>query len=358
MSNGFSIEQVKGTPLYALAQNANVNGGSTLDAQEMAMFQSQMKDMGWTPEQFGLAIETTENAGETAKQTRKNIEEAGKDLEKSYKSQFGKQGAQAAEKAEQRAASVVRTAYDMFNSEHPNSNFVPKQLGARPKFTAPEYKDDASTYAADMLVWANNVKTEYMNATKMSNEQLAAIIIQNDNNNAKDIIINNNITADQVTNEVHKAANSVKNTVHNEANKTRKAVYSESDAIRDDIQRHDMSSTEQNIRLGNLVIDEGFATRNAVREARNDVINNTNANAKEIMDNDKAIAKEIQEKIEKEGDKVIDTLDPLYVNRAIKGARDAAAAAGKSVVEFVKENPGFLFYGIAGHYLIDKGLLQ
>ena len=43
--------------------------------------------------------------------------------------------------------------------------------------------------------------------------------------------------------------------------------------------------------------------------------------------------------IQREADRVIDTLDPTGINRAIKGIRDMAAKAGKSVKEFIAENP-------------------
>ncbi len=65
-------------------------------------------------------------------------------------------------------------------------------------------------------------------------------------------------------------------------------------------------------------------------------------------------SEKIQEKIATEGEKVIDTLDPLYLNRAIKGLRDAAAAAGKTVVDFVKENPSCIFFGITGAMLLKR----
>ena len=232
MSTGFSIDSLKGTPLYALAQNANVNGGGTLDASEMFAFQSQMKNMGWTPEQFGLAIDTNDNNAETAKETRKNMERAGKDLEKSYKAQFGKQGAEAAQTAEQRADAIVKTAYDMFNYEHSGVMFTPQSLGTRPKYTAPEYMDDVARYSGDLMMWANSVKQEYINATKMTNEQFAAIIMQNDNNNARDIMINDNINADQLSNQVGAEGAATRETVRDDGAATRATVRSDGAATR------------------------------------------------------------------------------------------------------------------------------
>ncbi len=358
MTGGFSIEGLKGTPLYALAQNANVNGGGTLDASEMFVFQSQMKNMGWTPEQFGLAIETTDNAGETAKETRKTMEQAGKDLDKSYRAQFGKQGSEAAQTAEQRADAIVRTAYDMFKYEHSDSFFTPQSLGSRPKYTAPEYKDNVAQYSADLMLWASSVKQEYINAAHMTNEQLAAIIMQNDNNNAQDIMINDNINADQLSNQVA-----------TEGAATREAVAGEGAVTRATV-RNDGAATRQAIR------EEGVRTRDVVREEGEFIRFNDNVNTAGVrthIDNEGARtrdtvkreaeatrantdekAREIEERIKNEGEQVIDTLDPLYVKRAAKELRDAAANAGKSIAEFIKENPGVLFLGIPGGMLLNR----
>ena len=254
MSTGFSIDSLKGTPLYALAQNANVNGGGTLDASEMFAFQSQMKNMGWTPEQFGLAIDTNDNNAETAKETRKNMERAGKDLEKSYKAQFGKQGAEAAQTAEQRADAIVKTAYDMFNYEHSGVMFTPQSLGTRPKYTAPEYMDDVARYSGDLMMWANSVKQEYINATKMTNEQLAAIIMQNDNNNARDIMINDNINADQLSNQVAAEGAATRETVRDDGAATRATVRSDGAATRRAVHREGTETRR-------AVHDEGAITR-------------------------------------------------------------------------------------------------
>ena len=51
-------------------------------------------------------------------------------------------------------------------------------------------------------------------------------------------------------------------------------------------------------------------------------------------------------KIQREADRVIDTLDPTGINRAIKGIRDMAAKAGKSVGDFITQNPEVLVPGL------------
>lgn len=50
--------------------------------------------------------------------------------------------------------------------------------------------------------------------------------------------------------------------------------------------------------------------------------------------------------IQREADRVIDTLDPTGINRAIKGIRDMAAKAGKSVGDFITQNPEVLVPGL------------
>lgn len=299
MSNGFSIDALRGTPLYALAQNANVNGGGTLDSAEMFAFQQQMQNMGWTPEQFGLAIESTDNAGETAKETRKNMQKAGKDLEKSYKTQFGKQGAEAAQTAEQRADAVVKTAYDMFKYEHGNAMFIPQSLGARPKYTNAQYMDDVSRYSADLMQWANDVKQEYINATKMTNAELAALIINNDNNNTREVLINDNINTGKLSDKIDESTKEINKNVDSEGATTRATVRNEAAKTRenDDINAaglHDHIAYEGNY-TRSIVKDEGFKTRETVRNEAYYTRDTVRKEAEDIKDTVKSETKETEE---------------------------------------------------------------
>lgn len=50
--------------------------------------------------------------------------------------------------------------------------------------------------------------------------------------------------------------------------------------------------------------------------------------------------------IQREADRVIDTLDPTGINRAIKDIRDMAVKAGKSVGDFITQNPEALVPGL------------
>lgn len=385
MVNGLSIESLKGTPLYSLAQNANVNGGKTLSGAEMFAFQSQMNNMGWTPEQFGLAISSEEMAGENAKETRKNMVKAGEELKKSYKAQFGsKQAAEAAKNAEDRADSTVRVAYQMFAAEHADIVFVPKNLGNRPKYTAPKYMDDVARYAADLATWANGVQQEYIGATKMTNSQLAAAIINNDNENTRDIMINDNINADQISKQIQdgtaqvieevkdatgqviqtvkSAEGHIVKTVKNAEGRIIQVVRQEGAATRmnDDLNTIGLHEhiDYNTAGLHNHISAEGAMTRandnvNA-KIVREDIKNTVTEEGEKTRNKVDEESKKIQKLIKEKGDEVIDTLDPMYVKRAVKGLRDAAAAAGKSVMDFVKEHPGLLFGGIPGYLLIDR----
>ena len=50
--------------------------------------------------------------------------------------------------------------------------------------------------------------------------------------------------------------------------------------------------------------------------------------------------------MQREADRVIDTLDPTGINRAIKGIRDMAVKAGKSVGDFITQKPEALVPGL------------
>ena len=56
--------------------------------------------------------------------------------------------------------------------------------------------------------------------------------------------------------------------------------------------------------------------------------------------------KQNRDKVQAEADRVIDTLDPVGINRAIKSVRDMAKSAGKSIGNFIKENPEMLIPGL------------
>lgn len=65
----------------------------------------------------------------------------------------------------------------------------------------------------------------------------------------------------------------------------------------------------------------------------------------------------IRKAIEEKGAEVIDTLDPLYVARAIRGVRDLAIRAGQNIADFVSEHAGLVIGGIPIAILSARGLL-
>ncbi len=185
---GFDISQLKGTPLYALAKNANVYGGKTLSKTEMVFFQQQCKEMGFEPEKFGLEIVTEDIEGENFKETRKNQEKLTDSINDAYKSQFGRKNnaVDTAKGSETKAYAIINTAKEAFTKAHgDNNNFIPDSLGQRPNFMDPQYKDNLTKYVTDLNVWANKVAEQYRNAADMTSQDLAAMIMQNDDANAE-----------------------------------------------------------------------------------------------------------------------------------------------------------------------------
>lgn len=129
---GFDISQLKGTPLYALAKNANVYGGKTLSKTEMVFFQQQCKEMGFKPEKFGLEIVTEDIEGENFKETRKNQEKLTDSINDAYKSQFGRKNnaVDTAKGSETKAYAIINTAKEGFSKAHgDDNNFIPDSLG-------------------------------------------------------------------------------------------------------------------------------------------------------------------------------------------------------------------------------------
>lgn len=267
MVSEITISQFRGTPLHALAQNANVNGGETLTKIEFAIMQQQMKNLGLTFEEYGLTITSVDSEGSNSRKTRENIAQTGSDLSKAYKKQFGNQNSvKVAQTAELKADAVIKTALDMFKSEHTDVIFVPKSLGARPQFTEPQYKNNPSLYAMDLSDWANGVKIEYMNATKLSNEALAAMIL--DNNNQQTAILSSEMLA---------LANSISEEIEAGTAEVIKAVKNAEGHIVKTIKNaegHIVQVIQDNAgKIINIVREESVNTRNTVRKVGADVIN-------------------------------------------------------------------------------------
>ena len=266
-NEGISINEFYGTPLFALANNANVNGGTTLTKFEFAILQQQMKNLGFTFEEYGLDISSFDFEQKSAKATRDTISQAGSELQKAYKKQFGsKNGVSAAQTAETKADSVIKTALDMYKSEHADIMFTPKALGARPQFTEPHYKNNPTAYAMDLNDWANKVKAEYINAAKLSNEALTAMIIDNNNKNTAFLGSNLVALANTILQEVEDGTAEVLKTVNNAEGNIVKTIKSAEGHVVNVV----LNSAN---RVIGVVKEESVKTRNTVRAVGADIIN-------------------------------------------------------------------------------------
>lgn len=132
--------------------------------------------------------------------------------------------------------------------------------------------------------------------------------------------------------------------------KTRKAVHSEGAATRRTV-RNEGAKTR------NIVKAEGEATRNTVRQESVNIRHTVRAEGEKTREENhaehaqtrraiKSDGEKSRATIQREADRVIDTLDPTGINRAIKGIRDMAAKAGKSVGDFITQHPEALVPGL------------
>lgn len=329
MTAGFEISQLKGTPLYALAKNANVYGGKTLSKTEWVFFEQQCNQMGFSPEKYGLEIASEDIEGENFKETKKNLEKLTDSINDAYKSQFGRKNnaVETAKSAETKAYAIINTAKEGFVSSHgDNSGFIPENLGQRPNFMAPEYKDNLTKYVSDLNGWAQKVSEQYRNAESKTNEELAKMIMTNSDSNAAinatitqevgdEIMANDNKNAKDINANVDREGAATRRAVHNEGAATRRAVHNEGAATRRAVHQEGAATRA-------TVINEGIMTRNTVRregekisqavheeaaEIKNTVKEEGTATRKEVRKN----AKETQE-LEGYSSKVSDAVTNRY----------------------------------------------
>ncbi len=153
-------------------------------------------------------------------------------------------------------------------------------------------------------------------------------IIENDDANAAEI--NNNIDEEGAATRatVRKEGQKTRGAVQAEGRKTRAAVHYEGDETR------------------RTVRQEGFRTRQVVRGEAERIRRENHAENAETRQTVKNEGQKTRAKVQAEADRVIDTLDPVGIKRAVKGVRDMAARAGKSVGEFISQNPNILVPGL------------
>ena len=97
------------------------------------------------------------------------------------------------------------------------------------------------------------------------------------------------------------------------------------------IENDDENAAEINTKIG----QEGAATRATVQKEGQKTRGAVHAEGQKT-----------RAKVQAEADRVIDTLDPVGIKRAVKGVRDMAVRAGKSVGEFISQNPNVLVPGL------------
>ena len=277
---GFDISQLQGTPLYQLAKNANVYGGKTLSKTEMVFFQQQCREMGFSPEQYGLEIIPEDIEGENYKETRKNQEKLTNSIRDAYKGQFGKKNnaIETAQGAETKAYAIIHTAKEAFTKAHgENLDFVPDDLGHRPNFMDPQYKDNLTKYVTDLNVWAGRVAEDYRNAADMTSKDLAEMVMRNDDKNAAmnagvtvavgEAVMNN---LDELQKQIADGTAQIIKEVKIQGNGTRVTVKDAEGKVIDAIRTaegHIISETQwQNWYTRNIVIDQGVRTRETVED--------------------------------------------------------------------------------------------
>ena len=277
---GFDISQLQGTPLYQLAKNANVYGGKTLSKTEMVFFQQQCREMGFSPEQYGLEIIPEDIEGENYKETRKNQEKLTNSIRDAYKGQFGKKNnaIETAQGAETKAYAIIHTAKEAFTKAHgENLNFVPDDLGHRPNFMDPQYKDNLTKYVTDLNVWAGRVAEDYRNAADMTSKDLAEMVMRNDDKNAA---MNAGVTVavgkavmdnlGELQKQIADGTAQIIKEVKIQGNATRVTVRDAQGKVIDAIKTaegHIISETQwQNWYTRNIVIDQGVRTRETVED--------------------------------------------------------------------------------------------
>lgn len=168
-----------------------------------------------------------------------------------------------------------------------------------------------------------NLTAGYGEANLKATKDGVAEVNEHSDKNTEKVIANDNSNA-----------RSIKRTVNARADRIeagQKALSSQMDA--------GFNSVNRNIDGLHEDVNKGFEQTNKnIGDLRKDV----NKGVKDL----KAGQKQNRAKVQAEADRVIDTLDPVGIKRAVKGVRDMAARAGKSVGEFISQNPNVLVPGL------------
>lgn len=239
------------------------------------------------------------------------------------------------------AANDVKKQYMQLQHEYPGIELQFEQM-PNPQ-TAGKKREGFFNYQQQLDNWKDNAMTQINNARERNTVEVVGDAVEavNQNTNEK-AAINAALTAGY--GEANLEA------TEEEGVKTRKAVHSEGAATRRTV-RNEGAKTR------NIVKAEGEATRNTVRQESVNIRHTVRAEGEKTREENhaehaqtrraiKSDGEKSRATIQREADRVIDTLDPTGINRAIKGIRDMAAKAGKSVGDFITQHPEALVPGL------------
>ena len=239
------------------------------------------------------------------------------------------------------AANDVKKQYMQLQHEYPG---IELQFEPMPNpQTAGKKREGFFNYQQQLDNWKDNAMTQINNARERNTVEVVGDAVEavNQNTNGK-AAMNAALTAGY--GEANLEA------TEEEGVKTRKAVHSEGAATRRTV-RNEGAKTR------NIVKAEGEATRNTVRQESVNIRHTVRAEGEKTREENhaehaqtrraiKSDGEKSRATIQREADRVIDTLDPTGINRAIKGIRDMAAKAGKSVGDFITQHPEALVPGL------------
>ncbi len=209
--------------------------------------------------------------------------------------------------------------------------------------TVGKKREGFNSYQQQLDDWKDTAMTQIANARQRNTAEVVGDAVEavNQNTNEK-AAMNAALTAG------YGEANL--NATEQEGAKTRKAVHAEGASTRRTV-RNEGAKTRNTVRA------EGEATRNTVRQEAVNIRHTVRSEGERTREENhaenaqtrhaiKSDGERTRAKVQAEADRVIDTLDPTGINRAIKGIRDMAVKAGKSVGDFITQNPEAIVPGL------------
>ncbi len=305
----------------------------------------QASNANTLPDQPPVSVFSQSTNGREIRNQREDFNVYGKDIENFSK--FKGNDKHDAMRMTNTAANDVKTAYMQLQHEFPDVSLEfppmpdPKTCGKK--------REGFFTYQQQLEDWKDMALTQIANQRETCVQDQINVakneIMQNDNNNAEFnagvTVAATEILADKVDERVTQAEEKIN------ANTDRQARNIEGTVRKEGKLTRAMNAYEE-MKTRDVVAEEGAFTRNTVRFegdiTRDTVENEAQVTRDTVRDEANATRATVQneghatrETVRKEADNIIDTLDPLGTNRAVKGARDA-----------ISDNSGAIIGGIAG----------